>query len=650
MLTFTSNGGNSFVANVSQYPYGPSQNVIFTSPCQQTTAAIQTPALIPGMLYRWNMYSYGGSDCTSCQSAVSLTNYFSLPPQITSPVVQLPQGGLITISTPLQKPGSGATVNYRWLKDGNAYKQGALQDTIIVSTAGNYSLIIDYSGSADCGSTVSTSPSNVIAITSNISCTPSTAGTTITSNPVTGTNGSVVQLSVTGGSLGTNASWKWYKGGCGQTYITSGQSIQVSTSVGQTYYVRAEGDCGFTTCDSIAIRPNINGGCTPSVTPDSIRHSILSNSPNGPNIQLTVVGGSLGTNAQWQWYQGGCGSSAIIGTGSSITVNPSVTTEYFVRAEGCDTSACVNATIGITPNCNYTILPTSIVPSTNNVQPGTSVQLNLIGGTLGENANWELETGSCGGPVIASNRGTSFTVAPTTTTTYYLTSIGQCNIGECVKVTVNVVSAPTISSVTPNPAENGTKVTITGSGFDQSAAVTFRGTAALSDTVINATTIVAVVGSGSSGDVVVTTDDGVATFSGFNYTFTLPTDNFQISVTAASCIGHTDGQIVIKTKEPLSYSAAISGSGASDTYFFQKTQTIGNLAAGKYQLCLSVNGETYQQCDSLVVGQPPPLSVYASIKQDIHSLQLVLSGGSEYNINLNGQAYYISSSTFTLPL
>ena len=70
---------------------------------------------------------------------------------------------------------------------------------------------------------------------------------------------------------------------------------------------------------------------------------------SGAPVTLSVNGGSLGTNAQWFWYIGGCGGQ-LVGSGASITVNPLSTTNYFVRAEGpCNVSNCVNVLIDVTP-------------------------------------------------------------------------------------------------------------------------------------------------------------------------------------------------------------------------------------------------------------------------------------------------------------
>ncbi len=84
------------------------------------------------------------------------------------------------------------------------------------------------------------------------------------------------------------------------------------------------------------------------------------------------------------------------------------------------------------------------------------------------------------------------------------------------------VDPPSISSITPNygPTAGGTTITITGTALTDASAVTVRGRAATSVTVVNDTTVTAVTPAGSVGaaNVQVTTPGGTATISGaFTY-------------------------------------------------------------------------------------------------------------------------------------
>jgi len=70
---------------------------------------------------------------------------------------------------------------------------------------------------------------------------------------------------------------------------------------------------------------------------------------NEPTIEGLFLGyesnGGLGEDAVYEWFEGSCGG-AQIGTGQTITVNPLVTTTYYVRAVGkCNTTDCEPVTI-----------------------------------------------------------------------------------------------------------------------------------------------------------------------------------------------------------------------------------------------------------------------------------------------------------------
>ena len=58
------------------------------------------------------------------------------------------------------------------------------------------------------------------------------------------------------------------------------------------------------------------------------------------------------SGSQWVWYEGNCGTGQTIGTSNinnQITVSPSTTTNYYVRAEGglCSASNCIGVTIDV---------------------------------------------------------------------------------------------------------------------------------------------------------------------------------------------------------------------------------------------------------------------------------------------------------------
>jgi hypothetical protein len=96
-----------------------------------------------------------------------------------------------------------------------------------------------------------TSPSFLLTAKQN-SVTPTSA----TSSKNNICPGDDVNLRVNGGTLGTNANWRWYTGSCGGTLVGTGTTITVNPTVNTTYYVRAEGDCNTTFCRPITVTIN----------------------------------------------------------------------------------------------------------------------------------------------------------------------------------------------------------------------------------------------------------------------------------------------------------------------------------------------------------------------------------------------------------
>ncbi|MGX5819376.1 Ig-like domain-containing protein, partial [Chitinophaga lutea] len=82
---------------------------------------------------------------------------------------------------------------------------------------------------------------------------------------------------------------------------------------------------------------------TPVVVADDNRICV------GGSATLTVTS-ALGTNANWRWYTGSCGGTLIASNVDHITVSPTTTTTYYVRAEGasiCANSACTQITVQV---------------------------------------------------------------------------------------------------------------------------------------------------------------------------------------------------------------------------------------------------------------------------------------------------------------
>jgi hypothetical protein len=71
------------------------------------------------------------------------------------------------------------------------------------------------------------------------------------------------------------------------------------------------------------------------------------NSCHGTEVTLTASGSTLASGSDYEWFTGSCGGTAA-GTGASITVTPTASTTYYVRASGnsvCPATACINGNV-----------------------------------------------------------------------------------------------------------------------------------------------------------------------------------------------------------------------------------------------------------------------------------------------------------------
>lgn len=336
----------------------------------------------------------------------------------------------------------GGATSYTWTVPSGWTINSGQGTTSISVTSGATGGNVCVTASNGCG----TSAAQCTNITMN---TNSAAPTSISAstNP---TCGGSTTLTVVGGSLGTGATWNWFSGSCGGTPVGTGTSITVTPGSTTTYFVRAQGTCGNTSCASITITVNTNSTAATSI-------NATTNPTCGGSTTLSVVGGSLGTGATWNWYSGSCGGTPV-GTGNSITVTPGSTTTYFVQAIGtCNTTSCTSITITVN---SPSTAPTSATANPSVICVGNSTTLTVNGGSLGTGAQWQWYSGSCGGP--SAGTGSSITVSPSITTTYFVRAVGTCNTTTCVSVTVTVDQNPATSNAGPNQAICGLTTTLAG--------------------------------------------------------------------------------------------------------------------------------------------------------------------------------------------
>jgi len=340
-------------------------------------------------------------------------------------------------STTLTAVGAtlGTSANYQWGTGavvGTSPIVGATSSTLTVSpiTTTTYWVRVENT-SSPCAATTS-------GLTRTITVRqPSVAPASITGADIC--NPGSTTLTAAGGTLGTSANYQWGTGavvGTSPLVGQTGSTLTVSPGSTTTYWVRIEntaGPCSPTTAGITRI-VTVN---QPSVPPTSVTGADYC---NPGSTTLTALGATLGTSANYQWGTGAVvGTSPIVGaTGSTLTVSPTSTTTYWVRIEN-NAGPCSPTTSGLTRTITVSqpsIAATSAARNKNNICPGISVNLSVVGGTLGTSATWRWYTGACGTTLVGS--GASLSVTPLVTTTYYVRAEGSCNTTSCQIVTINV--------------------------------------------------------------------------------------------------------------------------------------------------------------------------------------------------------------------
>jgi RHS repeat-associated protein len=149
-------------------------------------------------------------------------------------------------------------------------------------------------------------------------------------------NGSWQSGDMITGNGGNNVSWNKYAPG---TYTITGVSG---------------------TCEVLMSGSAVISNYTASTDPTSVTAN-ANPMCYGAGTTLTVHGGSLGTNANWNWYTAGCGVGTPVGTGPTLNINPPTTTTYWVKPVGlCGTNGCASITITVTNAPVISIQPVDV--------------------------------------------------------------------------------------------------------------------------------------------------------------------------------------------------------------------------------------------------------------------------------------------------
>jgi len=343
---------------------------------------------------------------------------------------------------------------------------------VSLSADGNTAMI---GGLLDNGNTGATWVFNYVPPPTITSFTPTAAGT--------GTN-----LTITGTYL--TSTFSLTLGGTPVTAFTVVSATTIIATVGSG----STGAVSLTTPDGTASLDGFTYIPPPTIT--SFSPTIAA---TGALITIT------GTNFE--------ATSAITLGGTPVTAFTIVSSTTIVAIIGSGSTGALSLTTpGGTASLNgFIFIP---APSITSFTPTAAVTGALIAIT-GNNFTGTYTLTLGGTPV------TSFTVVSSTS---IVAKVGSGSTGALSLTTpggtaalngFTFIPAPTITSLAPTAAPTGALITITGSNFEGTSAITLGGTPVTSFTIVSSTTIVAIVGSGSTGAVSLVTPGGSASRSGF---------------------------------------------------------------------------------------------------------------------------------------
>ena len=227
-------------------------------------------------------------------------------------------------------------------------------------------------------------------------------------------------------SPATGNTFIWYYGPVGDV----AHSAQVSSTNSNTYSFTAAATNGGTywatvsrTDDGCVSRTNAYtvNVCVPTITTQPAASTMIN---SGQSLTLTVAANTSGLTYQWYVGTSGTTTTPISGaTAASVTVNPTVNTNYWVKVTGtCGQS--VNSNTAAVTICQPASITTQPAASTN-ITRGQSVNLSVGASGTGLSYQWYQGTsGNTANPLAATTPG--LTISPQNTTDYWVKVTGTC--------------------------------------------------------------------------------------------------------------------------------------------------------------------------------------------------------------------------------
>jgi len=131
--------------------------------------------------------------------------------------------------------------------------------------------------------------------------------------------------------------------------------------------------------------------------------------------------------------------------------------------------------------------------------------------------------------------------------------------------------------------------------------------------------------------------------------FTLAANNFNIEVTSETCPDKNNGQIEIAATQTYNYQVTVVGTlGFNATQSFTNEYLFENLLPDIYTVCITVTGETYEQCFVVEIIEGTTVSGKASTTSNKASIEIE-TGTAPFTIFVNGvERFKTNAPVFTI--
>lgn len=459
--------------------------------CLPGTATMTVEPGTPGTTW-W----YQGSCGTDPNTAVTSGTTYAFTPTVAGTEIfyvrtqNACDGDCISITVTAYDPPDtpSATASPTTICSGN--------ETTLTATGGNPG--DTYHWYEDCGGTeVSTGPTYVVSPTAlgtkpyyvtsgNDGCGESECNSvTVTVIPIPGKPtieaasaviclGSTTTLTVTatGGEF-TGSTIEWYANGEKVAAMSGMMTPTVEPNVTTGYYARFENSNCFGLFSDVVTVTVGYIPTTPTIIASAVYPGVIENNTicKGTFIDLNVTGGGATEPPDLflKWYRGFspcAGTYTPTYTGTTFTDRPDGNTNYYAQySNSCGFSGCATISICVEalPSAPTSI---SITKGASLICNGTIVELTA-NGSPGEIINpcpdcppqpikatiyWYKNNCGTDDPGVFVATGTTITVTPTTSTSYYARYENVCGASSCASttITVNEVSNPTSLTATLN--------------------------------------------------------------------------------------------------------------------------------------------------------------------------------------------------------